>query len=81
MGTWAAKIAAVVFPEPPLPRKVSNFVGGSEEDATAWGGCARARGAVEGEGEVPMRSGNEKDEAEAVPIEIELITIVFVFSM
>ena len=27
MDTWAAKMAEVVLPEPPLPKKVTNFVG------------------------------------------------------
>lgn len=59
-GTWAAKIAAVVLPEPPLPTKVSSFVAApsSEEATTAKGGCAR-RVVVERETE---RSGNEKGE-------------------
>lgn len=32
-STWAARTAAVVFPEPPLPKKVTNLVDFSEEFA------------------------------------------------
>ena len=56
----------MVLPEPPLPRKVSNLVG--EEEAPPSEEAATTRGDFEErEIEVPMRSGNEKDEA--VPID------------
>lgn len=55
----------MVLPEPPLPRKVSNLVG-EEEAAPSEEAATTRRDFEEREMEVPIRGGNEKDEAVAI---------------